>query len=780
MTNRSLPSLSWLDRLKQKTESTSPLEAEDSLVFRVLVQSLVIVGIIATDVAAQTYMSVWAIPLSIIGATWSWKRRRKRNITMKFILALGMLAMLFVFLGNLVENLNDTRLALASLLVQLQVLHSFDLPRRKDLGYSMMIGLILLGVAGTISQTMVFALWLLLFLAIAFPTLVLDYRSRLGLDPIDPSVQQFWTTSRPNRQQRRTNSPSYSPLSLRRLLLFLIITLALGLTVFAFIPRFPGYQLQNFPMSSPGNTQQRFDQENRQIGNPGYLKPGQTPKEEKGEGTSPLEGAGELDTTFYYGFNDKINQNLRGKMQPKVVLRVRSQASGFWRVLTFDHYTGQGWEMTGQDQLRYLSHHYASHRFYVSPVPTLAKTKQIVQTYTAVSYLPNVIPALPQPKFVFFPADQIGVDAEENLRAPLGLLEGLTYTVISDVPYRDRTALQKASTITEKGIKYPKFISKRYLDVPPEIEAEIRQKAEELLARSPKPFTSNYEKALFLAQQIKQNYQILPELPFFSEDDDLVEVFLFRYEGGYPDHFSTALTVMLRSLGIPARLAVGFAPGEFNPFTGYYIVRNTDAYALTEVYIPNYGWFSIDPIPGHELIPPSLEDDQTFSVLRQFWNWVAGWLPSPVRSFFDAIWRTVIDSLTRIVAWFWGLVSGSIFGFFVGLLLLVGLGFLSWLGWLQLQVLGVRRRLAKLPPMARLYQQMLAILGKQGYPKTPSQTPLEYVEAARQTHPPEASEIIEEISTAYVRWQYGEQAQNVDYLQQKLTQLSHYFRRVRS
>jgi len=52
---------------------------------------------------------------------------------------------------------------------------------------------------------------------------------------------------------------------------------------------------------------------------------------------------------------------------------------------------------------------------------------------------------------------------------------------------------------------------------------------------------------------------------------------------------------MLRSIGIPARLVAGFSPGEFNPFTGLYVVRNTDAYAMTEVYFPKYGWF--DPIP---------------------------------------------------------------------------------------------------------------------------------------------------------------------------------------
>jgi hypothetical protein len=61
---------------------------------------------------------------------------------------------------------------------------------------------------------------------------------------------------------------------------------------------------------------------------------------------------------------------------------------------------------------------------------------------------------------------------------------------------------------------------------------------------------------------------------------------------------------MLRSIGIPARLVAGFGPGEFNPLTGFHIVRNVDAYAMTEVYFPQYGWYAFDPIPGHELLAP--------------------------------------------------------------------------------------------------------------------------------------------------------------------------------
>jgi hypothetical protein len=165
-------SRSWA-QWQQRLRLNSSLQTEDSVALRVLVQVLVTIGILSVSVAAvgvsanSTLVNLLAIPASIIGATWSWYRRRHSNITVKFCIAIGMLVALGTFLSRMVGEPGDTRILLAELLIHLQVLHSFDLPRRKDLGYSMVIGLILIGVAATVSQTLSFAPLLLLFLAIA-------------------------------------------------------------------------------------------------------------------------------------------------------------------------------------------------------------------------------------------------------------------------------------------------------------------------------------------------------------------------------------------------------------------------------------------------------------------------------------------------------------------------------------------------------------------------------------------------------------------------------------
>ncbi|UKP00106.1 transglutaminase TgpA family protein [Nostoc sp. UHCC 0870] len=743
-------------------QGSSSVEVEDSISLRVLVLALVITGIVAVDIAANTTFSWWAIPLSLLGAGWSYYRRRQANVTIKFCIAIGMLMALGAFFGQLFGELNDTRLALAELLIQLQILHSFDVPRRKNLGYSIVIGLILLGVAATLSQTLAFAPILLLFLAIALPTLVVNYRSQLGL-------KKSQATSQKSKEFKLSQQlPAYSAL--------FIVVVALGLVVFAFLPRFPGYQLRTFPVSSPIEVKGGFT--GQTIINPGYVRQGNADNQGNGNSTASGDNGqpGQVDSGFYYGFNSKINQNLRGEMKPKVVMRVRSQVEGFWRVLAFDRYTGKGWEVSRNEDVTTIKRSPWSYQIFLSSPAISGKTREVIQTYTVVSDLPNLIPAMSYPREIYFPTPMIAVDKENGLRSPVGLSEDLTYTVISDVPYRDRTLLGTATT------NYPRNIKNYYLQIPPEISTKVKQRTEEILAnynrerigKSQKSLDSTYEKVLYLAQYLKQNYSIPKnpfEFPFLDEKEDLVEAFLFKYKGGYPDHFSTVLTVMLRSIGIPARLVAGFAPGEFNPFTGMYVVRNTDAYAMTEVYFPKYGWFTFDPIPNHPLIPPSIEETQTFSVLKQFWNWVAGWLPSPVTGFFNNVFGTIFSWFGKAIAWFFALFTQGWVGILTGLILATTTAFLGWLGWAQWREWLHRRRLGKLPPMERLYQQMLEWADQKGLGKHPAQTPLEYAKVSSGHHTPANAQVINDICQAYVSWRYGCNTPNLHQLRQKWQEL---------
>jgi transglutaminase-like putative cysteine protease len=744
--------LPLLRQIWQRIQSQPLPEPEDSIPLRVLVQGLVTVGIVAIDVAAADStdtigLSLWAVPVSTVGAVWSTYRRRKRNIPVKFCIAIGMLLALALFFMRIWVERNDTRIALATLLIHLQVFHSFDTPRRKDLGYSAVIGLILIGVAATLSQTLAFAPVLLLFLGLAIPVLILNYRSQIGL--ASPTLKQVRADLAP-----------------KRIGWVLLVVMSLGLGIFLLLPRFPGYQIRTFPVSAEIPLQQEFNQS--QIVNSGYVQPGRSTGVGNGAAgdLAPTKGAGTLNSQSYYGFNTKINQNLRGVMQPQVVMRIRSQAPGFWRMLAFDRYTGQGWEISRNQEaeVQKLERPSWTFRFSLPWSITLNRTREVVQSYTVVADLPNLIPALYEVKELYFPTNQIAIDPESGLRSPVSLSEGLTYTVISAVPYRDRTQLRSAPQNYLNELK-------PYVQLPADVAARVRQKTEAILARSPKPLNEHYEKALFLAQYLKQNYKIQPNLPFLEDGEDLAEAFLFKYEGGYPDHFATTLTVMLRSIGIPARLVVGFSPGEFNPFTGYYVVRNTDAHAITEVYFHKFGWFSFDPIPGHPLIPPSIEESSAFGVLQQFWNWIAGWLPSPLTGWLNGIFERLGSVTGWAIGWLLGLFTRGWVGLFLGVGLLTGLGFLGWLFWQGWQQWRYQHWLRRLPPMEAIYQQMLRWLDHQGFRKPIAQTPLEYAHACQNYYPLHQAKAIEEITEAYVRWRYGRETPNLPYLKQCLRQV---------
>lgn len=778
---KQIANLPWFRRLKQQVIALQPPLAEDSIALRFFVQCLVITGIIATDIAVGVAedavpMSFWAVPLSIIGAIFSWYHRydvlrnpvARRNIILKFSLAVGMLGTLFLFFGNLIGSLNDTRVILSQLLIQLQVLHSFDIPCRKDLGYSMVIGLILLGVAGSLSQTMAFGPVLLVFLFLAIPTLILEYRSRLGLVIIDGKKGK---KAEPKKSAKFiTLSAIITPKFFSFLVLFI---LGLGLTIFLLMPRLPGYQLRSFPVSAPIDFKGDFN--GRNIKNPGYIGQGDQDGKGAGIGRSRESGPGELDKTFYYGFNEKMNQNLRGEgLTPQVLMRVRSQSEGFWRVLAFDRYTGQGWEISRNDLARTITRPSWSFRFDIwEGLGFRNLKKEVIQSYTVVNDMPNLIPALTYPREVYFPTEKIAIDDEGSLRSPVDLREGLTYTIISEVPIRDRSILNKAST------KYPPGIKKYYLEVPPAIKDKVQKLTEEILlaknrvAKSDRVIESPYEKALYLAQYLKQNpnYKLQKTPPFLGEKEDLVEAFLFGYKGskngekitgGYGDHFATVYTIMLRSIGIPARLVVGFDPGEFNPFTGLYVVKNTDAHAMTEVFFPGYGWFTFNPIPGYPLIPPSVEDNQTFSALKSFWSWVASWLPTPMRSWLDRFLLVTITAIVNTVTWFLQLFSKGWSGILTGAAILSGLGFITWLLIDSLARWNRSRYLKKLPPIESLYLRMLDTLKQRGYAKHPAQTPGEYARKMRQFYSDEMANMIEAIAQNYARWRYGKESVPTD------------------
>ncbi|MFM9159824.1 MAG: DUF4129 domain-containing protein, partial [Dolichospermum sp.] len=167
------------------------------------------------------------------------------------------------------------------------------------------------------------------------------------------------------------------------------------------------------------------------------------------------------------------------------------------------------------------------------------------------------------------------------------------------------------------------------------------------------------------------------------------------------------------------------------------------------------------------LIPPSIEKDQTFSVVRQFWNWVDGWLPPPITAILNTLCGTIFRLLFQGIVWFLALFTKGWLGVLTGLIVVTIAAFFGWLGWGQWRNWLNVRWLNKLPHMERLYLQMLQWSANKGFRKHPSQTPLEYALVSYQYYSPEVAQVIDEICHAYVSWRYGDYNPNWQQLQQR-------------
>ena len=104
-----------------------------------------------------------------------------------------------------------------------------------------------------------------------------------------------------------------------------------------------------------------------------------------------------------------------------------------------------------------------------------------------------------------------------------------------------------------------------------------------------------YDRAKAIETYLRNSITYNESIPSPPPGVDTVEWFLFEIRQGYCTYYASAMISMLRSMGIPARMAAGFAEGEYDPTIGEYVVRERDAHTWVEVYFPGYGWVPFEP-----------------------------------------------------------------------------------------------------------------------------------------------------------------------------------------
>ncbi|MBS1836780.1 MAG: transglutaminase domain-containing protein [Actinobacteria bacterium] len=171
-----------------------------------------------------------------------------------------------------------------------------------------------------------------------------------------------------------------------------------------------------------------------------------------------------------------------------------------------------------------------------------------------------------------------------SLFAARGFGRGAVYSVDSRQPDASAVALEQ-----DRGA-IPPEVSARYAR-PARTTDRVRNLAESIAGSS----QSQFAKIRALEGWMGQHLTYSIDAPLAPKGVDVVDDFLFTSKVGWCEQIASSLVVMLREVGVPARLATGFAPGEADRSSGRFIVRERDAHAWTEVWFAGIGWVPFDP-----------------------------------------------------------------------------------------------------------------------------------------------------------------------------------------
>jgi transglutaminase-like putative cysteine protease len=277
-------------------------------------------------------------------------------------------------------------------------------------------------------------------------------------------------------------------------------------------------------------------------------------------------------------------------------------------------------------------------------------------------------------------------------------------------------------------------------------------------------------RARAIERRLRADYGYTLELPDHEVADPLA-YFLFTRKRGHCEYFASAMTVMLRTAGIPARLATGFQSGVYNPITDFWLVRASDAHAWVEAWIPGRGWTTFDPTPPD----PNRRGSALLAKLGlyldaagTFWQeWVVSYDIGRQGTLAD---RLELGARSLGIRWF-GSLSGLNWNWHLRLMawfrrygaaILTGLalGALAWLfGPRMVRLLRIRSRVervrrgqATVGDATLLYERMLDLLKRRGYQKPAWFTPAEF---ARSLPPGQLGTAVTEFTGKYNALRFG-------------------------
>jgi MYXO-CTERM domain-containing protein len=458
--------------------------------------------------------------------------------------------------------------------------------------------------------------------------------------------------------------------------------------LFMAMPRVPASLIRTppFRLSPAGGTPA---DPSRSVTNPGLAAPG-------------ADGVVDFAPNAYPGFSDAMDLRSRGRLSDDIAFRVRADRPALWRAEAFDRYDGSVWTASN-DEWRSLQLSGESGSFEVG-YGIGWRTDTLLQTFYIDRQEPNVLFAAANAERIYFPSGGVQENRVGAIRTPILLDPGTIYSVESTIPVATPEELRQLGPFDRSS---PAVAP--YLQLPSELPTRDRDLARSIAGGS----ATEYDTVQTVQTWLRTNTTYDLTVPREPNGVDAVDWFLFNTRRGFCEHIASAMVVLLRSEGIPARIATGYGPGERNPLTGYFEVRESDAHAWVEVLYPTVGWVPYDPTFGVPVASEpwgSLVGQEVFAAVARA---VREGVPEPVLrvagASLHALARTVVDAGR---SWPIPVLAASALG--------------------ALVAIRRRRKRPARPPddIGRAFDDLVRALERSGVERDPSRTPSELLATA--------------------------------------------------
>ena len=279
--------------------------------------------------------------------------------------------------------------------------------------------------------------------------------------------------------------------------------------------------------------------------------------------------------------------------EPMYVVTAEAGAASLLRAGAFDRYGRGGWRLSGADRAEPPALTVEAARFGTPATRASLRLPVAIEVRVEAPLSDRRLLTAGEPlasdvdaEFLTGASDADVIGLRPRSRAG----SGARYATVGTVSAADAEMLIRA------GGDYPAWVRERYLQLPDSLPDRVRGLAAGIAGDAGIPYVAAFQVERYLRNNYAYDLRVEDQPP----RSDAVDHFLFGSRAGYFDHFASAMAVMLRAIGVPARVAVGFAlgPSSFDEATRTYVLSEADSWAWPEVWFPGFGWVEFNPTPG--------------------------------------------------------------------------------------------------------------------------------------------------------------------------------------